>query len=583
MKLLRLKINDLNGFRSLKESFEVVFLREWDFSEAGKFNPYILAGPNGSGKSNVLEALASIFYHIECIYLNFLPKKFIYDEVENQNGFKAEVSSPDAFELEYLIPVPGILDAKNKSGNAHIKISKEVGETPKILWLNRDNFDADNKADPQDILARIEVKQLLPKYILGYSSGENEILSLPFFKMRFIHFDEYRNMLLSGNQYSTTEGRLTFMDKELSQAIVLSNFLIQDEETLEPFSKELDIEKIKEFRIIIHKYIEMDPKRLREYQESLEEYTKEFEKSLEEIEDEEGNTKKRLDITRKLSVIIESLKKCSTTHYYDVDNDSLYLDYWVNDATKEAFRLHFGSAKELFQAFQILLALNLYSVSDKLKKELYESSSLYVNETVPVLPSDERIMQFKDLVLQKCGVKNTIYSKSLSDGEHQFMHSLGLCLLYKDDNCLFLLDEPETHFNPDWRAKFISRLRACFAEGKAKDTMREMLITTHTPFLISDSKPEYVLLFEKSKGSNNVTVSLPKFNTLGASINKITIEAFGNKETIGGYAKTKLDEFDKRLKQGEDQELIINEVNETLGDSVEKILFINSILKRRGE
>ncbi|KEM52370.1 hypothetical protein AD47_5049, partial [Escherichia coli 6-319-05_S4_C3] len=36
---------------------------------------------------------------------------------------------------------------------------------------------------------------LLPQYVLGYSSGENEILSLPFFKMRFVQFDEYYNAL----------------------------------------------------------------------------------------------------------------------------------------------------------------------------------------------------------------------------------------------------------------------------------------------------------------------------------------------------------------------------------------------------
>lgn len=576
MKLIRLKINDPKGFRSLKKGFEVAFLREWDYDEVEEFNPYILAGPNGSGKSNVLEALATIFYHIESINLSFRPKSFDHNDIENPNGFRAEISTPDAFELEYFIPVPEGLINKKTSGNAHIRIVKELGKTPEILWLNRNTFDAKGKIG----LERTEVKQFLPRYILGYSSGENEILSLPFFKMRFIHFDEYRDAVLQDLPYSTPEGRLTFLDNDFSQAIVLSNFLIQDKETLKPFYDELGIEKIKQFRIIIRKYIDMSEKRIKEYENSLQEYTEAFEKSLEDIADEDYNIQKVLDITRKLNTTIESLKKCSTTNYYDHSNDSLYLDYWVNDATREAFRLYFGSAKELFQAFQILLTLNLYSVSDALKKELYESSSLFVNETVPVLPLDEHIMRFKDLILEKRGVENTLYSKSLSDGEHQFMHSLGLCLLYKDDNCLFLLDEPETHFNPDWRAKFISRLRECFKKEKLENTTREMLITTHTPFLISDSRPEYVLLFDKDQKSNNVKVSLPDFNTMGASINKITMEAFKKSQTIGGYAEQKLNELKKRFEDGEDGEKIIDETNKVLGDSVEKILFINSILNR---
>ena len=83
MKLLRLKLND--RFRSLQPGFEVHFLREWDYDKASEFNPYCLAGRNGSGKSNILEALAAIFYHIECIYLKYRPDGFEYDEEENPN------------------------------------------------------------------------------------------------------------------------------------------------------------------------------------------------------------------------------------------------------------------------------------------------------------------------------------------------------------------------------------------------------------------------------------------------------------------------------------------------------------------
>lgn len=575
MKLLRLKINEQQGFRSLHKGFEVRFLREWDYNSVDDVNPYILAGPNGSGKSNVLEALAAIFYHIECVYLNFRPRTFDFSEMDNANGFRAEFSSPDAFEVEYFIPVPEGLKNKKTSGNAHIKIEKEAGKNPVVSWINREMFDEGSNVE----LERTEAKQLLPKYILGYSSGENEILSLPFYKMRFIHFDEYKEMLLTDNAYGTSEGRLIFLDNELNQAIVLSNFLLQDRETLKPFEEELGIAKIKQFRIIIRKNIKIDLDKLNEM---IDEYPGLYDE-LESKEDSNYREYKELEITKKIQHSIDYLIKCSTSHCFDEGTGCYFIDYWVNDATREAFKLYFGSAKELFQVFQILLTLNLYSVNDKLKKELYESSSLYINETVPVLASDERIMRFKDFLLEKRGVNGTIYSKSLSDGEHQFMHSLGLCLLYKDDNCLFLLDEPETHFNPDWRAKFISRLRECFEKEKLENTMREMLITTHTPFLISDSKPEHVLLFEKDLDNGEVKVKRPGFNTLGASINKITIEAFKKSQTIGGYAEKKLNEFRKRYENGEDIDVILEDTNSVLGDSVEKILFIDSILKRKEE
>src|SRR6476661_5073924 len=101
MKLLRLKLNV--PFRSLAAGFKVYFLREWDYDHAFQFNPYCLAGRNGSGKSNVLEAIAAIFYHIECIYLAYRPDGFEFNAEQNPAGFQAEKCTPDAFELEYFI------------------------------------------------------------------------------------------------------------------------------------------------------------------------------------------------------------------------------------------------------------------------------------------------------------------------------------------------------------------------------------------------------------------------------------------------------------------------------------------------
>ena len=97
-----------------------------------------------------------------------------------------------------------------------------------------------------------------------------------------------------------------------------------------------------------------------------------------------------------------------------------------------------------------------------LKKDVYQSESLYVSETVPTLASDERIMRFKHFWVTKTDIDEPVLLKSLSDGEHQLLHTLGLCLLFKNTQSLFLLDEPETHFNPDWRANFVTRLDQCF-------------------------------------------------------------------------------------------------------------------------
>jgi len=592
MKLLRLKITDPKGFRSLQAGFEYHFRNEWDLQEERGFAPFVCAGPNGSGKSNLLEALAAIFYHLECIYLDNLPDSFRFDEEANPGGFRSETAIPDGFEIEYLIKLPDSWRSNDQIGIVHFRIVKEVGESPK--WFQRTQA-VPELFEPLEYSAEI-YRHLLPEYILGYSSGENEILSLPFFKMRFVQFDEYDQALKQQLPYpGRPESRLVYLDIGFSQAILLCNLLFQDSDALRPFCRDVKIEELKEFRIIIRRSIKVDEIQIpafgnqdKKKRESIEETVKNH-PALSTTDDETPTKRYRVNLVQlldgggttgdndKTDKIIPRLTRCATCWYLDEATDTLYLDYHVNEATRQAFSENFDfevnhSPIALFQAFQVLLTLNLFSVSSQLKSDLYQSDSHYVSETVPTLASDERIMRFKFVKFRKTDVAEPVMLKNLSDGEHQLLHTLGLCLLFKNTQSLFLLDEPETHFNPDWRANFVTCLHESF---KGSDG-HEMLVTTHTPFLLSDSRPEKVLVFKKVDGV--VTVSQPEYNTLGASINKITMTTFDKRETIGGHAQSILANLRLRFERGEDKEQLITEINRQLGDSVEKVLLIKTIL-----
>ena len=597
MKLIRLKITDPAGFRSLPCGFEHHFRTNWTLQEeltsVESFAPFVCAGPNGSGKSNLLEVLGAIFYQLEIwrVRRSFLP------EILQNIG---EHLSPAAFELDYLIRVPKEYRLSDSPRWAKVSVWKNEGETVRFMWKNQGEFNT----NINQVFGSGYADIILPQYVLGYSSGENEILSLPFFKMRFIQFDEYWNALTQQLPYpGYPETRMAYLDNSFSQAILLCNLLFQDEDALKPFLEDVGIEALREFRIVLRRSVVLSPKQLEDFsgkdRKSLETIIKTH-PALSTEEDEFGNTLYRLNLLQLLEAdeaiqqelrseqdksetkyenfdpAITKLKRCATLSYEDDSNDTLILDYWVNEATKQAFRENFSNDPlTLFQAFQVLLSLNLYTVTDSLKTDLYQSKSHYVSETIPVLASDQRIMRFKNFYFTKQGAKKPMLLKELSDGEHQLLHSLGLCLLFRNTNSLFLLDEPETHFNPDWRANFISRLRQCFP--KDGDASQEMLITTHTPFLISDSKPEKVLVFKKDDGK--VTIKTPEYNTLGASINKITMSTFGKRETIGAYAQEILNELRQRFEKGdENNEELINEIHRNLGDSVEKLLLIKAIL-----
>lgn len=611
MKLLRLKITDPKGFRSLPSGFEHHFRTEWslqdELAQANDFAPFVCAGPNGSGKSNLLEALAAIFFQLEVLRVrrSFLP--------EALQGEAADVS-PVAYELEYLIQLPKEYRTSGSPALAHVVVIKEAGGSPWLRWENHEAFPSEGFASSR--LTDEERDLLLPEYVLGYSSGENEILSLPFFKMRFVQFDEYWNALTRQLSYpGHPETRLAYLDSGFSQAILLCNLLFQNEATLQPFREDVGIEALREFRIILRRRIPIDAVQLEAFDLADEDQKRERRnriqaeartRGLSEAEisqsvddwirreiikgnsalsetEEPGQSRYQLNVLKLLegdetsSLMVSALKRCATLSFIDDASDALVFDYWVNEGTRQAFRENFdGSALALFQALQVLLTLNLYAVSETLKTDVYTSTSHYVSETVPTLASDERVMRIKNFYFTKQGVEQPMLLKELSDGEHQLLHSLGLCLLFRETNSLFLLDEPETHFNPDWRANFISRLRQCLPGNG--EFAQEMLITTHTPFLISDSKPDKVLVFAKDKVSGTVSISRPDYNTLGASINKITMSTFGKRETIGGVAEELLAGFKQRFEsEKEDLSKLVDEIEVKLGDSVEKILLIKAI------
>lgn len=612
MKLLRLKITDPAGFRSLKPGFEHHFRAEWalkdELASSDGFAPFVCAGPNGSGKSNLLEALAAIFFQLEVqrVRRSFLPENFLFDEEDNPEGFQDGDGFPNGFELDYLIQLPAAFRASDIPRYAEVNIVKALDKSPDIHWRNFGEFNLDTKeveelSNSNGAVGERLREFLLPQYVLGYSSGENEILSLPFFKMRFIQYDEYLNALKKQLPYfGRPETRLIYLDSGFSQAILLCNLLFFDADSLKPFRENVGVEDLRQFRIVIRRSIEVDSQAAASFgypndaitlDTETSRYTVNLMKLLEANDKQREEAKRDLQPSlvdlEKIIPVVTRLKRCATCFFVDEDTDTLYLDYYVNVATKQAFRENFrdldangNPALALFHALQVLLTLNLYSVSDYLKTDLYKSNSHYVSETVPTLASDQRIMRIKNFYFAKQGVQKPLLLKELSDGEHQLLHSLGLCLLFRNTNSLFLLDEPETHFNPDWRANFITQLRQCLPNEANDCVSQEMLITTHTPFLISDSKPDKVLVFEKDKSTGEVSISQPNYNTLGASINLITMETFHKQETIGRRANQLLQDLLSDPSAQSNPHALAKRIMDSIGDSIERTFAVQSVLAR---
>lgn len=570
MKLLKLKIENESGFRSLQKGFEINFHTLGDTEAMEQFRPFCFAGLNGSGKSNVLEALANIFYHLEVCVARYLP-----DSIKDPKNFKRNECTPDAFTLEYLIPEKNSKPTDVKKFYK-VKIIKKEAEEP-LMTIKEFPFDE----SVQEIAISLSVnegsdqsapgKSYLPDQVIGYSSGENEILSLPFIKSRLIHLDEYRQYSkVVAKTFEESENSLIYVDNNLSQAVLLACLLFENEETLAPLRniEHTGILGLRSFRINL--------------------YQRDFDFSAE---------KEQIPIFKLIEKNqLAMLKKCATSWFSDQKTNTLWLDFYVNEATKAAFKAHFRSGLECFQFFRLLYELNNHHVDEATKEAVYRSKGVYTDGKLPAGNSGQVVFHFFDFFITKeikgTGEKKDLLLRSFSDGEHQFIHTMGICLLLKDKRSLLLLDEPETHFNPSWRAKFIKILNDSISAGNPNDLpdgaynihlLKDVLLTSHSPFIISDCLPDNVLLFEKDVEGKTVARKASELgiDTYGTSVNILTNKIFKNKETIGTYAMSKLKEFKKRFEGNEKTEDLIEKLNNEFGDSIEKLMLIKEVTDKK--
>jgi len=112
---------------------------------------------------------------------------------------------------------------------------------------------------------------------------------------------------------------------------------------------------------------------------------------------------------------------------------------------------------------------------------------------------------------------------------------------HQGSNNIFLIDEPDNDMHPNWQKKLISYLTNVF---KDSETNFHFIITTHSPFLLSDIPQEYIIFLEKGKQV------YPDINTFGANIHTLLSHGFFMKEGLmGEFAEGKINIAIKYLNQ----------------------------------
>jgi predicted ATPase len=159
---------------------------------------------------------------------------------------------------------------------------------------------------------------------------------------------------------------------------------------------------------------------------------------------------------------------------------------------------------------------------------------------------------------------NCVNFDDLSDGEAQLIQILTAARIFRDEQTLFIFDEPETHLNPSWRTYFHQHLAKANSVNGVWTENTQTILSTHSPFMISSLKKSEVYRFE-SDDNRCIRMTPATEQTYGASFDVLIRQYFGLKSLI---SQTVINEIREKLKLSDEEALAW--INENLGMSPEK-------------
>jgi ABC-type transport system involved in cytochrome c biogenesis ATPase subunit len=178
-------------------------------------------------------------------------------------------------------------------------------------------------------------------------------------------------------------------------------------------------------------------------------------------------------------------------------------------------------------------------------------------------------VQIKD----EAGKEDTLTFRELSEGEQQLLAVLGLLRFTREDESLFLLDEPDTHLNPAWSMEYINYLHEIAGLDEHVDQKKNshIVLATHDPVVLSTLRREQIQIMKRDESSMKVYAEPPSHDPKGLGVTGILMsDMFGLRSDLDGETLASLDEHAQLLASddlSEQEENRFEELKDILGSS----------------
>jgi predicted ATPase len=356
----------------------------------------------------------------------------------------------------------------------HIEANPEASKSSQIA-IDGEEISLGQFSDRSD-------RQYLPNYVFGYYSGPSNRMEEHFLK----HQELFYRDLIGGIERPLRP--LFYARPVHSQFVLLAFFIEHDHVALDFLKENLGIEGLDSVLFVMKeppwKSHEGDPR----------------------FWNARGTVRTFLDKLYSLSLApLRLSRRVSVDFRRSTRRQFLYL-YLKDLDTIRSLAKEYSSQQELFKALE----------------------STYISELI----SEVRIK------VKARNVDGSLTFRELSEGEQQLLMVLGLLRFTREDESLFLLDEPDTHLNPAWSIQYLEFLRN--VAGSQRNS--HIIMATHDPLVVAGLTKSQVQILRRDDESGHISAEIPDEDPKGMGVAALlTSEVYGLRSQLDLETMQRLD------------------------------------------
>jgi predicted ATPase len=486
---MRIDYLKINRFKNLID-FEV------DFDETCQEPVTVVLGRNAAGKSNLFEALVIIF------------RDLLKGKGTTDFGYDLRYTLRDGRIAVRIWNPPKTSDAKD-CDLTQLTFTAKEGEPIKTF-----SFTVIEKGKEIRIPKK-NIPQYLPRYVVTYYSGVSNRMEHHFFTPQL----EFRDQLLKGNVIPL---RPLFYAKPIhSHFALLAFFMTEDPEITEFLNEYPWIEGLESALFVLKRPHWAKGKKHRKDGDPRFWYAG-------------GVVKDFLSCVYDCALAPLRLPG-RIQHSFDQVENTEFLYLYLRDEQQ---------LRKLARESVASMQRKLFDLTGNKSKDFKAAEFFKLLEST--FMSD---LIYETRIRVQVRHAGALTFRELSEGEQQLLTVVGMLRFTRDEDSLFLLDEPDTYLNPAWGMEYLNILRKYANTG----INSHLLIATHDPLVLTNLRRNQVAILKRNPETGKVESFEPDEDPVGMGVQGILRNMFGLRSAVGTEIQGKLDERARLMALGEER------------------------------